>query len=140
MDSEDAGHNRSFYEHHGARVGESPALGLVGCRGSQQIPFPVFTKRSDDLDETIQGWDAVGPGYFGRGRRRHAWASRDARAIFRGGVLGKSCWRGPASRDRDDFREIWGGKTVTVMLGRRGPGQGLNSSDLAKYGDWRLCG
>lgn len=114
MDSEDAGHNRSFYEHHGARVGESPALGLVGCRGSQQIPFPVFTKRSDDLDETIQGWDAVGPGYFGRGRRRHAWASRDARAIFRGGVLGKSCWRGP--------------------------GQGLNSSDLAKYGDWRLCG
>ena len=97
MDSEDAGHNRSFYEHHGASVGESPALGLVGCRGSQQIPFPVFTKRSDDLDETIQGWDAVGPGYFGRGRRRHAWASRDARAIFRGGVLGKSCWRGPAS-------------------------------------------
>jgi hypothetical protein len=124
--------NASFYAYHGAGVGALPTLGLVGCRGSWDVPFPVFTARSEDLAEHLGNWDAVGSGFLTRNRRQRAWAARDSRAVFRGPSPAPLVSRGnarppPAGKVRG--KSCW-----------RGDGGGLNGSDDRPFGDWRPCG
>lgn len=82
----------SPYAHHGTAVHlRGPRLGLVACRGSQDIPVPAWYARSIDLDESLNGWDGLST-LIVKQRERYPYLSRDPRAVFRGKVLGKSCF------------------------------------------------
>lgn len=90
--------NVNFFRHHKARLDVLPALTLVGCAGSHNIPFPVFDVRSHDLNESLPNWDTVVTDTLEPNRASRPWNTRDSRAVFRGQTKGQSCW----SRDRRD--------------------------------------
>ncbi|KAJ8607065.1 hypothetical protein CTAYLR_009896 [Chrysophaeum taylorii] len=89
------GSTGTFYRHHDAHVHAVPALTLVGCAGSHNIPFPVFGNvRGGDLNESVANWDRLATSTLAPNRDRYPpWVDRDPRAIFRGQTKGQSCWR-----------------------------------------------
>ena len=84
--------SRSFDEYHSTVADEVPALTLVGCSKSLNLPFPVFDVRSHDLNESLANWDVVVEKLERNRYKFPNWTDRDQRAAFRGQVQGKSCW------------------------------------------------
>lgn len=91
----------------------APALTLVGCAGSDNIPFPVFMNRSQE-DDSLEGW-AHFQSLVSQMTADHPWQSRKSRVVWRGGTQGKSCWDGKPGRPPSVFRN-----TSALTCGRRG--------------------
>lgn len=77
-----------FFHHHNATTRPLPALSLVACAGSRDVPFPVFDVRSSDLDERLSNWDDIVDDIIAR----RSPGPADSRAVFRGSTKGRSCW------------------------------------------------
>lgn len=87
-----------FYKHHDAIASSQPlpALTLVGCASSHNMPFPVFSVRSRDANESLANWDRI----VEEIQAAPPPVSPSRRAIFRGRTKGQSCWpRNDPSRE-----------------------------------------